>query len=81
VRFRLGDPIITVTHDGTDYTGYGDFADGWNAAVGLEQAQIATAVKIFADWTAATDITCGTSFGTGVGFYDGHQSGGFHLRS
>ncbi|MCI1722193.1 MAG: hypothetical protein LKM41_05100 [Lachnospiraceae bacterium] len=34
VRFRLGDPIITVTHDGTDYTGYGDFADGWNAAVG-----------------------------------------------
>jgi hypothetical protein len=34
VRLRLGDPIITVTHDGIDYTGYGDFADGWNAAVG-----------------------------------------------
>jgi putative cell wall-binding protein len=69
VRFRLGDPVITVTHNGT-VSGYGDFADGWNAAVGLDTSTNPAAVKIFADWTAATDITCGTSFGTGAGFYD-----------
>jgi hypothetical protein len=34
VRFRLVDPVIAVAHDGTKYTGYGDFAEGWNAAVG-----------------------------------------------
>jgi hypothetical protein len=75
VRFRLGDPIITVTHDGTNYTGYGDFAEGWNAAVGDENTAY-TAVKIFADWTAATDATYDTSFGTGVGFYDGTNQAG-----
>jgi len=75
VRFRLGDPIITVTHDGTNYTGYGDFAEGWNAAVGNENTAN-TAVKIFADWTATTDKTYGTSFGTGVGFYDGTNQAG-----
>jgi hypothetical protein len=70
VRFRLGDPIITVTHDGT-VSGYGDFADGWNAAVGLDTSTNPAAVKIFADWTAEHDNDHSSSFGSGVGFYDG----------
>jgi len=75
VRFRLGDPIITVTHDGTDYTGYGDFADGWNAAVGA-QNNASTAVKLFADWTAEHDDDHSTSLGSGDGFYDGTNHAG-----
>jgi hypothetical protein len=81
VRFRLGDPVITVTHDGT-VSGYGDFAEGWNAAVGLDTSTNPTAVKIFADWTAATDITpTAPASAPAPDFMTDNQSGGRHLRS
>jgi hypothetical protein len=75
VRFRLVDPVIAVAHDGNKYTNYGDFAEGWNEAVGAEN-QSNTKVKLLANWTAATDSTYGTSFGTGAGFYDGTNQAG-----
>ena len=79
VRFRLADAVIAVAHNGSDFTKYASFAEGWNEAVGTNNKSTTT-VKLLVDWTATTDPTYGTSFGSGVGFGDGTASGaGFIL--
>ena len=44
----------------------------WNEAISYSKAQRALVqVDLHSDWTAVTDSTYGTSFGTGVGFDSG----------
>jgi len=68
---KLGYGVIEVAYDGTNFITYGDFAAGWNYAVG-DYNTLNTKVRLLADWTADTDNTYGTSFGTGSGFGDGN---------
>lgn len=71
VRFRVGDPpVIAVAHDGSNFTNYASFADGWNETVGTNNKST-TEVQFLADWTAEHDDDHSSSFGRGAGFYDG----------
>lgn len=75
VRFHLADAVIAVAHDGSNFTNYANFADGWNEAVGTSNTAN-TAVKLLADWTATYESSHSTSLGSGVGFYDGTNQAG-----
>jgi len=68
VRFRLVDPVIAVAHDGSTFTYYTSFAEGWNEAVGTGNTADTT-VKLLANWTATDG-----SFGKGIGFGNGYTS-------
>jgi hypothetical protein len=72
VRFRLGDPIITVTHDGNKFQATATLPRAGTRRSALIQSTNPTKPSsFFADWTAEHDNDHSSSFGSGVGFYDG----------